>query len=72
MISDDYQKMIISCYLCQDKIIEILKHEYFTHKFKERVAVYYFEQKEYEELSHQKTIDISENTILPSPPSPND
>lgn len=52
LISDDYQKMIISFYLCQDKMIEILKHEYFTHKFKERVAVYYFEQKEYEELSH--------------------
>lgn len=65
--------MFIFCYPCQDKMIEILKHEYFRHKLKERVvAVYYFVQKEYEELRHQKDIDISENTILPSPPSPKD
>lgn len=30
-------------------MIEILKHKHFTHKFKEKVALYYFEQKEYEE-----------------------
>lgn len=36
------------------------------------IALCYFEQKEYNELNHQKDIGISGDTILPPQPFPND